>query len=114
MSFKVNAGMVNDVNIAVHPINLHKHVKFLTGIAGFRNYQNTRSQKKIRKYIRKHFKQAGLVAKEQVFEYEGNEYANVVGLLNGNKSQIIVIGAHYDVCGNQPGADDNASGVAGL
>ena len=25
-----------------------------------------------------------------------------------------VIGAHYDVCGIQPGADDNASGVAGL
>ena len=26
----------------------------------------------------------------------------------------MVVGAHYDVCGNQPGADDNASGVAGL
>lgn len=24
------------------------------------------------------------------------------------------MGAHYDVCGNQPGADDNASAVAGL
>src|SRR5262249_49866896 len=27
---------------------------------------------------------------------------------------IVVIGAHYDVCGNRPGADDNASGVAGV
>ena len=26
----------------------------------------------------------------------------------------IVVGAHYDVCGYQQGADDNASGVAGL
>lgn len=26
----------------------------------------------------------------------------------------MVIGAHYDVCGAQPGADDNASAVAGL
>jgi len=25
-----------------------------------------------------------------------------------------VVGAHYDVCGDLPGADDNASGVAGL
>ena len=30
-----------------------------------------------------------------------------------NKKRIIV-GAHYDVCGNQEGADDNASGVVGL
>jgi Zn-dependent M28 family amino/carboxypeptidase len=27
---------------------------------------------------------------------------------------ILVVGAHYDVCGDQPGADDNASAVAGL
>ncbi len=26
----------------------------------------------------------------------------------------IIVGAHYDVCGNQQGADDNASGVVGL
>jgi Zn-dependent M28 family amino/carboxypeptidase len=27
---------------------------------------------------------------------------------------LLVLGAHYDVCGEQPGADDNASGVSGL
>ena len=27
---------------------------------------------------------------------------------------MLVIGAHYDSCGDTPGADDNASGVAGL
>ena len=26
----------------------------------------------------------------------------------------MIVSAHYDVCGNQPGADDNASAVAGL
>jgi len=26
----------------------------------------------------------------------------------------IIIGAHYDVCGQQPGADDNGTGVTGL
>ena len=26
----------------------------------------------------------------------------------------MIVGAHYDVCGDQPGADDNASAVAGL
>jgi Zn-dependent M28 family amino/carboxypeptidase len=31
----------------------------------------------------------------------------------GSKKRIVV-GAHYDVCGEQEGADDNASGVVGL
>jgi len=28
--------------------------------------------------------------------------------------QIIVVGAHYDTVAGSPGADDNASGVAGV
>jgi hypothetical protein len=45
---------------------------------------------------------------------------NVIGILPGwDTSQIVVIGAHYDHLGKKgevfyPGADDNASGVAGL
>ncbi|MEL6847968.1 MAG: M28 family peptidase, partial [Bacteroidota bacterium] len=31
-----------------------------------------------------------------------------------HKTKRLVVGAHYDVCGDQPGADDNASAVAGL
>ena len=26
--------------------------------------------------------------------------------------EVVVVGAHYDTCGDLPGADDNASGVA--
>jgi len=33
------------------------------------------------------------------------------GVGNGSK---LVVGAHYDACGDTPGADDNASGVAAL
>jgi Zn-dependent M28 family amino/carboxypeptidase len=40
---------------------------------------------------------------------------NIIAQKPGNKksAEIIVVGAHYDTCFN-PGADDNASGVAGL
>ena len=32
-----------------------------------------------------------------------------------NKSNnVVLIGAHYDTCGKQPGADDNAAGVAAI
>ncbi len=45
---------------------------------------------------------------------DGSEVANVIATLRGTSapSEIIVIGAHYDACMGQPGADDNASGVA--
>ena len=31
-----------------------------------------------------------------------------------NNNKHVIVGAHYDVCGDQEGADDNASGVVGL
>ena len=55
------------------------------------------------------------------FKRNGNEYANVVGLIEGNslKDEYIVLGAHFDHLGVRkgeiyPGADDNASGSAAL
>ena len=43
-------------------------------------------------------------------------FANVAGIIRSesNSDNAIVLGAHYDTCGNQPGADDNAAGVAAL
>lgn len=41
-------------------------------------------------------------------------YMNLVASFGPEHAPRIVIGAHYDVCGEQQGADDNASGVAGL
>lgn len=43
-----------------------------------------------------------------------DSFANIIAYINPEKPKIIVIGAHYDVCQDQPGADDNASGIAGL
>ena len=36
------------------------------------------------------------------------------GTLNIDKAKKLIVGAHYDVAGDQDGADDNASAVAGL
>ncbi|MEO0405457.1 MAG: M28 family peptidase, partial [Bacteroidota bacterium] len=49
----------------------------------------------------------------QTFFIQGTAYKNVVGEI-GTKGPITVFGAHYDVCNDQAGADDNASGVAVL
>jgi hypothetical protein len=44
----------------------------------------------------------------------GNTYKNIIASFGPENGKRIIVGAHYDVCGNQDGADDNASGVAGI
>ncbi len=49
------------------------------------------------------------------FSYGGKTYYNVVGVLpcTTEADEVYVVGAHYDSA-NNPGADDDASGVAGV
>jgi Zn-dependent M28 family amino/carboxypeptidase len=70
-------------------------------------------------YIANHFQAAGARVSKQTFEARGRSYTNVIGKFGPNDSlePILVIGAHYDAFGETgalPGADDNASGTAGL
>ena len=44
----------------------------------------------------------------------GKTYQNVIGFFGNPTGERIVIGAHYDARSKTPGADDNASGIAGL
>lgn len=55
----------------------------------------------------------GLIVTLEPFDYQGTTYFNVVGTKLGTErpDQEYIVGAHYDSVGN-PGADDNASGVA--
>lgn len=51
---------------------------------------------------------------EQAYFVAGKKYKNIIYSTGAAHTRRLIIGAHYDVCGKQPGADDNASGVAGL
>ncbi|HEV7671773.1 MAG TPA: M28 family peptidase [Thermoanaerobaculia bacterium] len=67
-------------------------------------------------YIGHQFELAGLAPEYERYEARGGKYANVVAKI-GSGMTPFVIGAHYDSFGEfgaNPGADDNASGVAGL
>lgn len=58
---------------------------------------------------------SGFTCREQVFEARGQTFRNVVCAGGAAPEKgVWVVGAHYDVWGDLPGADDNASGVAGL
>jgi Zn-dependent M28 family amino/carboxypeptidase len=93
---------------------VYKDVEFLTSLRPFRNYLNTVSLNEASRYIYESFRQYSENVCFQEFTAYGNTYRNVLCSINENKEERIVIGAHYDVAGDTPGADDNASGVAGL
>lgn len=89
-------------------------MEFLTQIQPPRNYKNIDSLNRVAQYIYDHFKSFGLEVSFQEYEVNGNIYKNVIGILNPHCEKTLVIGGHYDVCGDIQGADDNASAVAGV
>jgi Zn-dependent M28 family amino/carboxypeptidase len=94
---------------------LYNDVLRLTSISPARNYSNMESLNKAAGYIKSELEKLDCQVKEQLFEVDGRTYKNILAYFDGSSNEErLVVGAHYDVCGNQPGADDNASGVAGL
>ena len=93
---------------------LYKDVEFLCNIRPYRNYKNLDALDKACTYISGEFARHGYKPLEQNWEAEGNEYKNIIASYQEDKERRLIIGAHYDVAGDQEGADDNASAVAGL
>lgn len=65
-------------------------------------------------YIERRFRTSGARVEVDAYEVEGAAYRNVIARFGPAEGRPIVIGAHYDAQEETPGADDNASGVAGL
>lgn len=57
---------------------------------------------------------ARLLASATLWTARGRDYKNIIASYRPDKLIRLIVGAHYDVAGNQPGADDNASGIAGM
>ncbi len=79
-----------------------------------RNYKNIEMLNKVARYIKSEFEKVCDSVAYQKYNVDNNEYKNVIASIGMKNKERIIIGAHYDVFGNQDGADDNASGVAGL
>jgi hypothetical protein len=67
-------------------------------------------------HIEEQLRQAGYTVMRQEFAAQGQPCRNLSAEILGSKTptEIVVIGAHYDSTLGTPGADDNASAVAGL
>ena len=95
-------------------ILLKKHLTFLTKEIGIRNFQNLKALNEAADYISQIFKMYADTVYEQPFVVNGRTYKNIICSFGPQDASRIIVGAHYDVCGYQAGADDNGSGLAGL
>lgn len=94
-------------------------VEELAGRIGNRNYAEPGNLEKAYRYITRQFKSLGYEVESFPFEIGPQTFKNIIAqkpARSGDRASpanLLVIGAHYDTCFN-PGADDNASGIAGL
>lgn len=93
---------------------LQTHVQKLCATKLPRNYKNISALNEAADYIFKTWSELGYTPEFQTFQADGNTYKNVLISLGPKNESRIVVGAHYDVAEQGPGADDNASGVAGI
>lgn len=95
---------------------LEKHVSMFAETIGERNLWHYEGLDAAARYIEKVLKDFGYKVHRQEFSVEGVTVANVEGERTGTSlpEEIVVVGAHYDSLIGSPGANDNASGVAGV
>lgn len=95
--------------------NLKRHVFKLSYEIGKRDIAHYWNLEKARIYICEQFESYGYKVRLEDYVIGDRVVSNVIALKEGKKcpSDIVVVGAHYDSY-DGPGADDNASGVAGI
>jgi Zn-dependent M28 family amino/carboxypeptidase len=121
---------VKTSNLPAHSDQLLKDVQTLSSDAYEGRKTGTKGAEMARSYIGKRFKEIGLKSfpllnsYQQSFTFSGIDDPkipgrNMIGYIPGTSSKVIVISAHYDHLGVINGkvfngADDNASGIAGM
>lgn len=95
--------------------NLKRHVYKLSHEIGNRDIANYENLEKARIYIHEQLESYGYKIRTESYIVNGKEVSNIIAVKEGSRfpDEIIAVGAHYDSFRN-PGADDNASGVAGV
>jgi Zn-dependent M28 family amino/carboxypeptidase len=93
---------------------LEQHVRFLSAAGEWRSVHNAAGMSRAADYIAATFAATGATVSQQPYKAGPVETKNVVARFGLEARPRVVIGAHYDVYGDFAGADDNASGVAGL
>jgi hypothetical protein len=109
----------------VDAATLRRHVVKLSEALYPRSFDHPANLQAAASYVEEQFRSLGARVELQKYRVAGQEYVNVIAHFGPQDGLLTVIGAHYDSHGeaadgtaelatHTPGADDNASGVAGL
>ncbi|MBE5320442.1 M28 family peptidase [Pedobacter sp. MR2016-19] len=90
------------------------YLKTLTKTPQFRNHTNIDQLNLTADYIKTIFEKSSDSVSAQEYHVDQKIYKNIICSFGTENKKRIIVGAHYDVCGDQEGADDNASGIVGL
>jgi hypothetical protein len=97
--------------------NLKNHLIALAIDIGERAAYQTKAQARACDYIRREFEKMGYAARLVPYDGGGTTRYNVEAIAAGGlhpEKGLLIVSAHYDTAPGTPGADDNASGVAGV
>lgn len=104
----LNPGFASDTTL------MRNHFNAIIDTPEPRTFLNLESLNQVVAYIHSQFSLYGDSTVYQEFEADNRIYKNVITSFGPKNAERIIVGAHYDVCGDQDGADDNASGVVAL
>lgn len=93
---------------------IKQHLTTITKREKARHFANPEVLDSVAAYIYQEFEKSADSVYYQTYSANGTIYRNVIAVFGSKNEKRIIVGAHYDVCGNQEGADDNASGTVGL
>ncbi len=94
--------------------NIRRNLESIINTPHYRNYKNVAVLDTVAERIKKEFERYTNRVYTQDYRANENGYKNIIASFGPQNGKRIIVGAHYDVCGDQDGADDNASGVAGV
>ncbi len=111
--------------VQVSPARLEAHVKKLSVDLYPRSADQFDKLEQAAQYVMAQLKASGATVTVQEVKVQEATYKNIIARFGPAQGPLLVIGAHYDSHGDAsgeaitlathtPGADDNASGVAGL
>lgn len=108
----VTSNQITGIEVDVERIK--SDVLTLCTTKGHRNAKNLEALNEAASYIADQWRELGLEVETQSYTVEGKEYKNLICSFGPPEAERLIVGAHYDVCQEQAGADDNASGTTGL
>src|SRR5690349_2799169 len=86
----------------IDPAALERHVRMLSKTLHPRSFENEANLDAAADYVLAEFKSVGASTDIQPYEVDGRTYRNIIARFGPSHGALLVIGAHYDSCGDTP------------